>query len=911
MVTIKEEDYFEHYAPGDENQLEHYGVLRKSGRYPWGSGGPEYASNAGFLGMIEGLKNQGLSEAAIARGMGIKSTTQLRAAKAIAKQEEKQAQISQAQKLKDKGWSNVAIGKRMGIPDTTVGLLLRPGAVEKNQIEKTIASMLKDEVDKKGFIDVGAGVEQHLGVSKEKLAIAVARLKEEGYDVHPVLVDQLGTQHQTRMKILAAPGTTYREVFNNRDNIQQIGTSSLDGGRTFFAKQPPINVSPKRVEVKYAEDGGSKKDGLILVRPGVEDLSMGKSNYAQVRIAVGGTHYLKGMAMYGNPKDFPPGVDLVFNTNKRSTGNKLDAMKPMKDDPTDPFGAIVRQLPKMDKNGNEIPNSIRSAMNIVNEQGDWGKWSKNLSSQMLSKQPPTLAKDQLAMTYERKKREFEEISSLTNPVVRRKLLESFSDDVDSSAVHLKAAALPRQATHVILPFDSINEKEVYAPNYDDGDVVVLIRYPHGGIFEIPQLRVNNRNKEAREALGNATDAIGIHHKTAEQLSGADFDGDTVLVIRNNQGKVKSQSPLKDLEGFDPQRLYKLPEGAPKISARTKGIQMGVVSNLITDMHTQGADDADIVRAVKHSMVVIDAEKHGLDIRRSAMDHGIPALMKKYQGRASGGASTLISRANADVRLPERKARSQAKGGPIDKATGKKVYDYSGATYIKTTTSKKTGKVTEKEVLKPGGTSKRLAETDDAHTLSSGTRIEKIYADHSNQLKALANQARKEMVHTRTTPFSPSAKAAFSREVTSLDAKLSLALRNAPLERQAQVLANAVVRKKTQDNPDMEPSEKKKLKAKALDEARLRTGAKKSRIEITDSEWAAIQAGAISTSKLNQILSNADLDQVKQLATPKERLVMGGSKKNQALSMIRRGYNQAEVAKALGVSVSTLQRSIGE
>lgn len=899
MVTIKEEDY-----------LAHYGVLRKSGRYPWGSGGPEYASNAGFLGMVDGLKKKNMSEAEIARGLGI-STTQLRAAKSIAKKEEKQANISQAQKLKDKGWSNVAIGRRMGIPDTTVGLLLKPGELEKTQIEETIASMLKDEVTAKGYIDVGSGVEQHLGVSKDKLGIAVARLKEEGYDIHYVKVDQLGTMHQTRMKILAAPGTTYNEVFRNRDNIQQIGASSQDGGRTFFAKQPPINVSEKRVQVKYAEDGGSKKDGLILVRPGVEDLSMGKSNYAQVRIAVGGTHYLKGMAMYGTPKDFPPGVDLVFNTNKSSTGNKLDAMKPMKEDPTDPFGAIVRQLPKLDKNGNEIPNSVRSAMNIVNEQGDWGKWSKNLSSQMLSKQPPSLAKSQLEMTYDRKQRELEEIMSLSNPVVRRKLLESFADDTDSSAVHLKAAALPRQATHVILPFDSVNEKEVYAPNYDDGDTVVLVRYPHGGIFEIPQLRVNNRNVEARNALGNASDAIGIHHKVAEQLSGADFDGDTVLVIRNNQGKVKTKSPLKELEGFDPQRLYKLPEGTPKISARTKGIQMGVVSNLVTDMHTQGAPDSEIVRAVKHSMVVIDAEKHGLDIRRSAADHGIPALMKKYQGRSTGGASTVISRANADVRVPERKLRPQAKGGPIDKTTGKKVYEYSGATYTRTRTSEKTGRVTEKEVLKPGGTSKRLAETDDAHTLSSGTPIEKIYADHSNRLKALANQARKEQVHIRNPHVSPSAKAAYSREVTTLNAKLSLALRNAPLERQAQVLANAVVRKKTQDSPDMEPSEKKKLKAKALDEARLRTGAKKSRIEITDSEWAAIQAGAISTSKLNQILANADLDLVKQLATPKERLVMGGSKKNQALSMLRRGYTQAEVAKALGVSVSTLQRSIGE
>jgi len=906
--TINEDDYNAAYTDGDEEELAHYGVLRKSGRYPWGSGGPEYASNAGFLGMVDGLKKQGLSEAEIARGLGI-STTQLRAAKSIAKTEEKIRQVQQAERLKATGMSNVAIAKEMGLNESTVRTLLAPGATRKADILESTVGVLKNEVDKKGYIDVGAGVEQHMGITKDKLGIAVAHLKEKGYNVHYVLVDQLGTNHQTRMKVLAAPGTDYREVFRNRDNIRIPGQHSDDGGKTYFAKQPPISVDPKRVKVRYAEEGGTDADGVIYVRRGKEDLTLGKSNYAQVRIAVGGTHYLKGMAMYRD--DLPDGVDLVFNTNKSKTANKLDAMKKMKDDPTDPFGAIVRQLPKLDAFGREIPGTVRSAMNIVNEEGAWGKWSKSLSSQMLSKQAPTLAKQQLDMTYERKRREFDEIMSLTNPVVKKRLLEAFSDDADSSAVHLKAAALPRQASHVILPINSMKPTEVYAPNYRNGEPVVLIRYPHGGIFEIPELTVNNNHKEARRLLGNAPDAIGIHHSVAERLSGADFDGDTVLVIPNRERKVKNAPPLEGLKGFDPMK-YKLPDDSPikRMDARTKGIQMGLVSNLITDMHAIGAPDSELARAVRHSMVVIDGEKHNLDYRQSARDNGIPALMKKYQGRSTGGAATIVSRANSDIKIPERKPRSAANGGPIDKTTGKKVYEYSGATYTQVRTSK-TGKVTEKEVLKPGGTSKRLAEEDDAHNLSSGTRIEKIYADHSNRLKSLANTARKELVHTKTAPYSPSAKAAYSHEVRSLDAKLALALRNAPLERQAHVLGNAVVRAKTQANPDMEKSEKKKLKAKALEEARQRTGANKTRIEITDAEWAAIQAGAISASKLNQILANADLDKVKELATPKEKKLMSGGKKTQALAMIRRGYTQAEVADALGVSLSTLKQGLGE
>jgi hypothetical protein len=335
-----------------------------------------------------------------------------------------------------------------------------------------------------------------------------------------------------------------------------------------------------------------------------------------------------------------------------------------------------------------------------------------------------------------------------------------------------------------------------------------------------------------------------------------------------------------------------------MTARTKAIEMGVVSNLITDMTIRGANTSELARAVRHSMVVIDAEKHNLNYKQSAVDNGIAQLKAKYQGGAKAGASTLISRASAEIRVGERKPRSAAKGGPIDKATGKKVYEETGASYTDAS-----GKVIRKTIK-----SKKLAETDDAETLSSGTPIEKAYASHSNKLKALANKARKEAANTTTTPYSPSAKTAYSKEVAALDAKLNLALRNAPLERQAQVLANAVVTQKRQAHPDLDGAEIKKLKAQALAEMRLRTGAKKQRIQLTDSEWAAIQSGAISTNKLNQILNHADLEQVKMLATPKANVLMTSAKQQRALSMLTSGYTQAEVADALGVSLTTLKNS---
>ena len=877
----------------EEEYLAHYGVLRKSGRYPWGSGNTQTSRNRKFLDTVEGLRKQGMSETEIATGFGI-TTTQLRAAKSIAKNEQKQAQIGMAQRLKDKGYSNTAIGTRMDLNESSVRALLSPGSKDRADVLQTTASMLRDQVDKKGLIDIGTGVENHIGVSQTKLATAVALLKEEGYGVHYVKVEQLGTGQQTTIKVLSAPDVTYSQVFKNKDQIKQITDFSEDGGRSYLGLQPPLNVDSSRIAVRYAKDGGTTADGVIYVRRGVDDISLGAAQYAQVRIAVDGTHYLKGMAMYKD--DLPPGVDLMFNTNKNSTGNKLDAMKPLKADKDNPFGAVVRQKISLDANGKQ---RVTSAMNIVNEEGDWEGWSKSLSTQMLSKQSSSLAKNQLDMTRERKQREFEEIMALTNPAVRRKLLDSFADDVDSSAVHLKAAALPRQGSHVILPVNSMKDTEVYAPNFRNGEQVVLIRYPHGGVFEIPQLTVNNNHPEAKSLLGRAKDAIGINSKVAERLSGADFDGDTVLVIPNNNGRVKTAPALAGLKGFDPQASYPAYPGMAPMSPRTKQLQMGVVSNLITDMTIQGATTAELARAVRHSMVVIDAEKHNLNYKQSAVDNGIAQLKAKYQGKATAGASTLISRATAEIRVPDRKPRSAAAGGPVDKATGQKVYTPTNESYVNGA-----GKTVVKQIK-----SQKLAETTNAHTLSSGTPIEKAYADHSNALKALANSARKAAVNTTNTPYSPSAKTAYAKEVASLDAKLAIALRNRPLERQAQLLANSIVAAKRQANPDMEAVDVKKIKAQALAEARSRTGAKKQQIEITPDEWASIQAGAISTNKLIQILNNADLDIVKGLATPRTAHLMTPSKLSRARTMIESGYTQAEVSDALGVSVSTLKSSL--
>lgn len=899
----------------DEEYLAHYGVLRRSGRYPWGSGGnvPQRSQSRTFLDEVQKLREEGMSDEQIMQGFGMNSR-EFRQARTVALAYEKQRQVNQALKLADSGMSNGAIAKEMGLPnESSVRALRAPGAADKaNQLE-SIANMLERQVKDKTLVDIGVGSElslplgdsvaNEIGVPKDRFQTAVAMLKAKGYETHEVPIPQLGTNKLTNTKVLCPPGMTQREAWERRHEIKLISEKSQDRGRTFPDEiKPPSSVKSSQIQIRYAEDGGAKSDGVIYLRPGAEGLDMGASRYAQVRIGVDGTHYLKGMAVYRD--DLPKGVDIVFNTNK-SRGTPMthpdpeasQVLKPMARKPDgnidtkNPFTASIK------------PGGQRGHLNIVNEEGDWDDWTKSLPSQMLSKQQPPLIKAQLDKTYSDRLKEFHELSSLTNPVVKRDLLEKFADGTDAASVHLQAAAMPKQATKVILPIESMKEHEIYAPSFPNGTRVALVRFPHGGTFEIPELTVNNKNREAAKIFGSdkggALDAVGIHHRTAEKLSGADFDGDHVLVIPNDKGQIKSSPSLKGLEGFDPKRSYPKYPGMDPID-RVKGrdqTEMGKISNLITDMTIQGAHQDEIAQAVRHSMVVIDAKKHELDYKSSYVDNGIPALKEKYQGGKAKGAATLLSRSTSQAHPFEKKLRKASEGGPIDPETGRLVY-------IPTGRRDKNGNLVRMRSTKG-------AEATDAHTLvsKSGTQVEHLYADHSNKLKALANQARKEMVSTKNIPYNSSAKKVYAHEVASLDAKLNTALKNAPLERQAQVVGNAIYQQRVSTRPDMEKEEKRKVRNQALGEARARTGANKARITPTQAEWDAIQAGAISTNQLEQILRNANVDEIRKLATPRSQPKMDASTTARAKGMLARGYTQAEVAAHLGISLTTLKEGL--
>ncbi len=891
----------------DDDILMHYGVKRRSGRYPWGSGDNPFQHGGDFLSRVEELQSQGKSEKEIAEELKM-STTDLRMQVRVAKHERRMVLADRAKSLREEGKTLDEIAKIMGYNnDSSVRALLNENtATNKNKARQT-AERLKQELAEKGALDVGTGAERELGVSSGVLQEALFILETEGYNRFGVGVPQVNNpKNRTITPIISVPDIDQRQVYQDLSLVKSVGEyHSTDGGESWDKREYPASISSERVKIRYAEEGGLAKDGVIELRRGVPDLDLGASHYAQVRIMVDGTYYLKGMAMYS--EDMPDGVDIVFNTNKRSGTPKLDVLKKIQNDPDNPFGAFIKaggQSHYIDEDGTEK----LSAINKLKEEGDWDKMSKNLSSQFLSKQPIKLIQTQLDLTYADAEDEFSEICSLTNPTVKKKLLMDFADECDSAVVHLKAAALPRQSTQVILPLTAMKETEIYAPNYRDGEKVALVRYPHGGTFEIPILTVNNKNKSAISILGPRTrDAVGINAKVAERLSGADFDGDQVVVIpTGGRVNIKSTPALAGLKDFDAKVEYSTEgkTGIRLLSKEATQIEMGKISNLITDMTLKGAPESDIVKAVKHSMVVIDAAKHKLDYKRSEQENDIATLRKKWQGyvdetgKERGGASTLLSRRKQDVEVPERQG-----SGRIDKQTGQVVYKESGRTYLD-----KNGREVQATTK-----IKLLDKTEDIRTLSSGTLVEDAYADYANKMKALANKARLEYVATPTLARSASAAKTYQPEVERLTSALRLAQLNAPREREAQRIANARVKAKIEANNITDKDEISKIRRAAISDARVETGAsgKGTRISISDGEWEAIQAGAISDTTLKEILRYADPDVVRERATPRTRTEVSEARANRIRAMANSGHTNAEIADALNLSPSAVSRILNE
>lgn len=876
----------------EKDELWHYGVKRRSGRYPWGSGEDPYQhESAIFLGKVDEYREKGLTNTEIAREMGM-SRKQLENEITLANKQIKQSRVNQAKTMKEDGHTNQEIAERLGISEASVRNYLNPSYSVREQQMDNLVQTLKDQVKDKTYLDVGKGteyqlsMEQKMGVSKQKLDAALQQLEHEGYFVHTVYIRDLYDQNKyTTVKVLTKEKDS-KVVYDNSEQIRAATTWTDDGGTTWQGIKEPLSIDWDRVAIRYGDKGGSEKDGTIELRRGVEDLDMGSAHYAQARIKVGDSHYLKGMAFYSD--DIPKGKDIIFNTNKKSGTPKEDVLKALKDNPDNPFGAnISRQITKNGK--------VTSAVNIVNQEGDWASWGHTLSSQFLSKQPLSLIKDRLNVTYDTIKEDYDSIMSCKSPVVKRYLLEKFQDGCDKKTRHLKAQGISGEMAEVILPVTSMKPTEIYAPNYKNGTKVVLVRYPHGGIFELPELTVNNKQPEAKKMIANAIDAVGIHPSVAQKLSGADFDGDTVYVLPNNNKnlKIKTAPSLEGLKNFDP-NIYHVSGDVKTISPRNKQMQMGIISNLITDMTIHNASEDEIARAVRHSMVVIDSEKHNLDWKQSSIDNGISALHLKYQGKTSGGASTLISKSKQSYYTD--KDGNELKTKQVTE-TSKNGRTYKRTAYFNQTTGEEVRNPIKKY---------RMDTVDDARKLSSGSAVEGQYANYINKVKALKSTASKSAVDIKITGKDKAAAQKYSTEVKSLETKLTRALANSPNERQVQIQAvNQYYKKLT---PGMQKEDYKKLATQVTAGARAKVGSKSDNhvIHLTAKEYEAIEANALSPTKVKSILNFVDMDELRSYATPSNPSSVSSAKVARAKAMLNSGRTWQEISDALGIPISTIR-----
>lgn len=903
-----------------EDSLMHYGKKHYSGRYPEGSGENPYQHCGNISDRIRHLSKDGMTEKEIAEHLGM-SIKELRNRRLAANIETRMHEYERCRALRDKGYSFRKIASELGYSnESSVRSILN----EQSYILMTKAAkardILKQETDEKGFIDIGPGVEHHLGLTRTRFDLAVDMLKEQGYHVYIGRREQLTNPgKKTTFTYLAAPDKEHKEIFNpeNHHNLDYYRTE--DNGDTFTKMKMvyPASLDSKRIKVVYAEEGGKEKDGLVELRRGCPDLSLGDSAYSQVRILVDGTHYIKGMATYRD--DMPDGVDVIFNTNKHvgtplcGSENDKSVLKKIKHDdgdPNNPFGSAIKIGGQSYYKDPVTGEEKLSLINKREDEGGWGSWGDKLPSQFLAKQNQQLIDQQLRISIDNKLDEFNSIKSLDNPVLKKKMLYDFATNCDSDAVSLSAAALPRQKYQVLLPIESLKDNEVFAPNYKDGEQVALIRFPHAGTFEIPILTVNNKNKEGLMRItSHAKDGIGINAKVASQLSGADFDGDTAMVIpipTDGKYRISHKKGLEGVANFDPEEKFYDKPGIKHLEKDTVQKEMGVVSNLIMDMTLGGATDEELARAVKHSMVVIDAVKHRYDYKLSEEVHNIAELKDKYQrnldpetGKVKHGASTLITRAGSDA------SRLKTQGSPIiNPETGELEYKLSdNLTYVdkKGRTVYRTQKSTQ------------MAETKDAYTLSTGTAQENAYAEYANKLKSLANEARLEYLATKPTPHSASARKEYAAEVKHLDEMVIKAQMNSPRERQAQAMADAYVRsliKEAGGKDNIDKKKLKKMKDTALRNARIESGATRYKIEFTDREWEAIQKGAVFAKTQEILFRYADADKLRERATPREKRTLSANQISRIQSLINRGYTNAEVAEAMSISVSSVQKYAG-
>lgn len=680
------DDFIMHYGVGADDGP----PGRGSGRYPKGSGENPHQhpvtlleKEAFYKAKYPGITRPELAElCGIVNKQGKPSTVDYDRIRSAEVQNRDCAKRFKALEMYKDGKNYTDIARVLDVKSSnTISHWVKEGEDAAKLKPTKTAKLLKDFVDNNKYVDISTGTNSAFNVTPGQFETAVAMLEAEGYHRHKISIkSELGKS--PTYDCLVPPDATYSELWDHRFDITnpvtaprvispegELSSLGIPGGK-------PTSIDVSRIQVEYE----SPKDGLIELRRGIDDLSLGNKSYAQVRIAVDDSHYMKGMAVYRD--DMPPGIDVIVCSNKKpgtpllvkddpDAKQVLKPMKTIKDkdgnvtgiDWDNPFGASISQKSEImgtyhdyyDKDG----KLKRSAINVLKEEGDWASFSRSLASQYWSKQPLETAKRQLDLKVADKKVELESIRAIENPTVRKYFLEKFSEDCDSLAVHLKAAPFKGQMTRVLLPCPELSDHEVYAPGYPDGTKVTLVRYPFAGEFEAPLLTVRNIGSPAQKVIPlTAKDAVCINKAKLDQMSGADVDGDFAIIIPiTDTVKVNTRSDtLDELKGFDTKAAFPGYDGMTPMSHKTHGVEMGKTTNLLMDMTLKKAPTKEVAHVTQHSMVVVDAEKHKLNWKASEEANHIRELKHRYQddGQGHTGAGTIITRAKSPQSVPERR-----------------------------------------------------------------------------------------------------------------------------------------------------------------------------------------------------------------------------------------------------------------
>ena len=403
-----------------EDILMHYGTKYHSGRYPYGSGEDPYQHDGDFLTRVERMRKDGFSytdengktwygDTAIAKYFDM-SSSDFRREISWANYTRRALDVSRAKNLKAQGLNTSEIAREMGVNESTVRSWFNKESETRMNQAKETADFIKKQIETRGMIDVGAGVEQELNISRERLDMALYALEAEGYPVYSGRFKQVTNPGQwTTQKVICPPDTPYKDIYQ-LDKVHSLKDYiSRDGGETYEKKFTyPESMDSKRLMIRYDEQGGTAKDGVIELRRGVPDLSLGESRYSQVRILVDGTHYLKGMAVYSD--NMPDGVDVIFNTNKKQGTPMTKVLKEIKPDPDNPFGSLIKDADQGGQYWYTDAKTGEKKLGLINKranEGDWTDWKDSLPSQFLSKQNLSLAKKQLGLAIADKTDEYD------------------------------------------------------------------------------------------------------------------------------------------------------------------------------------------------------------------------------------------------------------------------------------------------------------------------------------------------------------------------------------------------------------------------------------------------------------------------------------------------------------------------